>query len=116
MNGRGDKDERSAHAKMYTKSLSDPKMEEQKIPSVTTPVLSSPKKQDVSNLASRKVNSINTPPIKAYFTQTSEAKQYEYKSKGIKVKKSCATPTNKNRIGLKKDHGQSAQRSLTKGN
>ena len=47
----GDKDERSAHAKMSTESLTDPKMEEQKLQSMTAPVLYSPKKQDVSNLA-----------------------------------------------------------------
>ena len=49
---------------MSTESLADPKMEEQKLQSVTTLVLPSPKKQDVSNLASRKVNSISTPSIK----------------------------------------------------
>ena len=43
-----DKDERSAHAKMSTKSLNDLKMEEQKLQSMTAPVLPSPKKQDVS--------------------------------------------------------------------
>ena len=43
----GDKDERSAHAKMSTESLADPKMEEQKLKSVTALVLPSPKKQDV---------------------------------------------------------------------
>ena len=59
----GDKDERSVDAKISTESLTNPKMEEQKIQSVTAPVMPSPKKQDVSNLASRKVNSISTPPI-----------------------------------------------------
>ena len=34
-----------------------------------------------------------------------EAAQYEYKSKGIRVNKSCATPTKKNSRALKKDHG-----------
>ena len=43
----GDKDERSAHAKISTESLTDPKMEEQKIQSVTALVLPSPKKKDV---------------------------------------------------------------------
>ena len=56
----------SAHAKISTESLADPKMEEQKLQSVTAPVLPSPKKQYVSNLASRKVNSISIPPIKVY--------------------------------------------------
>ena len=74
---------------------------------MTAPVLPSPKKQYVSNLASRKVNSIIIPPIKAYDAQKGEAEQYEYKSKGIKVNNSCATPTKKNSRGLKKDHGQS---------
>ena len=45
--------------------------------SVTALVLPSPKKQDVSNLASRKVNSIITPPINAYVAQKGEAEQYE---------------------------------------
>ena len=72
---------------------------------MTTPVLPSPKKQHVSNLASRKVNSISTPPIKAYVAQKGEAEQCEYKSKGIRVNKSCATPAKKNGRGLKKDHG-----------
>ena len=58
-------------------------MEEHKLHSMTAPVLPSPKKQDVSNLASRKFNSINTPPIKDYVAQKGEAVQYEYKSKGI---------------------------------
>ena len=44
----GDKYERSAHAKMSTKSLVDPKMEGQKPQSVTTLVLPCPKKNDVS--------------------------------------------------------------------
>ena len=65
----GYKDERSAHAKMSTESLVDPKMEEQKLKSVTALVLPSPKKQDVSNLASRKFNSISTPPIKDYVSK-----------------------------------------------
>ena len=95
----------SAHAKISTESLADPKMEEQKLQSVTAPVLPSPKKQYVSNLASRKVNSISTPPIKDYVKQKGEAVQYEYKSKGIRVNKSCAIPTKKNRKGLKKYHG-----------
>ena len=82
----GDKDKRRAHAKMSTESLCDPKMEEQNLQSVTTPMLPSPKKQDVSNLASRQLNTISAPPIKAYVAQKGEAKQYEYKSKGIKVK------------------------------
>ena len=82
----GDKDERSTHAKMYTKSLSGPKMEEQKLKSATAPVLPSPKKHDFSNLASRNVNSIGTPPIKDYIPQKGEAEKYEYKSKGIRVK------------------------------
>ena len=68
---------------------------EQKLHSVTAPVLPSPKKQDVSNLASRKVNSIIIPPIKAYDTQKVEAEKYEYKSKGIRVNKSSVTPTTK---------------------
>ena len=74
---------------------------------MTAPVLPSPKKQDVSNLASRKVKSISTPPIKGYVAQKGEAKQYEYKSKGIRVNKSCATPTKKNSRGLQKYHGNS---------
>ena len=68
---------------MSTESFTNPKLEEQKLQSVTAPVLLSPKKQDVSNLASRKVNSISTPPIKDYVAQKGEAVQYEYKSKGI---------------------------------
>ena len=48
----GDKGERSAHAKMSTKSLAHPKMEEKKLQSVTALVFPS-KKKDVSNLASR---------------------------------------------------------------
>ena len=55
----GDKDERSAHAKMSTESLADPKMKEQKLQSMTAPMFPSPKKQDVSNLASRKVMCID---------------------------------------------------------
>ena len=68
----GDKVERSAHAIIPTESLTNPKMEEQKIQSVTARVLPSPKKQDVSNLASRQFNSINTPPIKAFVAQKDE--------------------------------------------
>ena len=101
----GDKYERSAHSKMSTKSLVDPKMEEQKLQSVTAPVLPSPKKQYVSNSASRQVNSISTPPIKAYVEQKGWVAQYEYKSKGIRVNKPCATPAKKNSRALKKDHG-----------
>ena len=41
----GYKDERSAHAKMSTKSLADPKMEEQKLQSVIALVFPSLKKQ-----------------------------------------------------------------------
>ena len=96
----------NAHAKISIESLADPKMEEQNLQSVIALVLPSSKKQYVSNLASRKVNSISIHPIKAYDAQKGEAKQYEYKSKGIKVNKSCATPTKKNSRGLKKDHGQ----------
>ena len=59
----GDKDERSAHAKISTQLLADPNMEEQRLQSMTELVLPSPKKQDVSNLASRKFNSINMPLI-----------------------------------------------------
>ena len=44
---------------------------------MTAPVLPSPKKQDVSNLASRQVNSIITPPIKAYVAQKGEDEQDE---------------------------------------
>ena len=62
----GDKDERNAHTKMSTELLDHPKMEEKKLQSVIAPVSPSPKKQDVSNLDSRKANSINTPPIKDY--------------------------------------------------
>ena len=90
-------------------------MEEQKLQSVTAPVLPSPKNQYVSNLASRKVNSISIPPIKAYDAQKGEAEQYEYKSKGIRVNKSCATPTNKNNRGLKKVHGQSGSEKFIQG-
>ena len=49
---------------------------------MTAPMIPSPKNQGVSNLASRKFNSIITPPIKAYVAQKGEAEQYEYKSKG----------------------------------
>ena len=72
---------------------------------MTAPVLPSPKKQYVSNLASRKFNSISTPLIKAYVAQKGEAEKYEYKSKGIRVNKSCAILAKKNRKGLKKYHG-----------
>ena len=82
----------SAHAKISTESLADPKMEEQNLQSMTAPVLPSPKKQYVSNLASRKVNSISIPPINAYDAQKGEAEQYEYKSKAIRLNKSRATP------------------------
>ena len=92
---------------MSSESLVDPKMEEQKLQSVTAPELPSPKKQDVSNLALKQFNSISTPPIKAYVAQKGEAEQYEYEPKGIRVNKYCATPTKKNSRGLKKDHGQS---------
>ena len=87
-------------------------MEEQNLQSMTAPVLPSPKKQYVSNLASRKVNSINIPPIKAYDAQKGEAEKYEYKSKGIRVKKSCATLTKKNSKVLKKDHGHSGSENF----
>ena len=70
-------DERSTNAKISTESLADPKMEEQKLQSVTALVFPSPKKQSVSILASRKVNSISTPHIKAYDAQKGEAEQYE---------------------------------------
>ena len=89
-------------------------MEEQKLQSVIAPVLPSSKKQYVSNLASRKVNLINTP-IKAYVAQKGEDEQYEYKSKGIRVNKSCATQTKKNSRGLKKDHGQSGSKKFIQG-
>ena len=75
---------------------------------MTAPVLPSPKKKDVSNLASRQVNSIRTPPIKAYVAQKGGAEQYEYKSKEIRVNKSCVSPTKKNSKGLKKYHGKSS--------
>ena len=112
----GDKDKRSAHAKMSTESLADPKMEEQNLQSVTAPVLSSPKKQDVSNLASRQVNSISTSPIKAYVSQKGEAEQYEYKSNGIRVNKYCGPQQRKIAKALRNIMGSMAQRSLTKGN
>ena len=80
------------------------------------PVLPSPKKQYVSNLASRKVNSISIPPIKAYDAQKGEAKQYEYKSKGIRVNKSCVTPPKKIAEALRNIMGSLAQRILSKGN
>ena len=100
---------------MSTKSFFDAKMEEQKLQSVTAPVIPSPKKQYVSNLDSRKFNSIGTPPIKAYVVQKGEAKKYEYKSKGIRVNKSCATPTKENSRGLKKYHGQSGSENFIQG-
>ena len=81
----GDKDERSAHAKISTESLTDPKMEEKKLQSMNAPMLPSLKKKDVSNLASRKVNSIRTPPIKDYVAQKGEDEKYECKSKEIRV-------------------------------
>ena len=90
-------------------------MEEQKLHNLTAPVLPSPKKQDVSNLSSRKVNSISTPPLKAYVAQKGEAEQYEYQSNGIRVNKSCATPTKKNSKSLKKDHGQSGSKKFIQG-
>ena len=101
---------------MSTESLTDPKMEEQKLQSMIAPVLASPKKQDISNLASRKVNSINTPPIKAYVSEKGEANQYEYKSKGITVNKCCGPQQRKVAEALRKIMGCLAQRSLTKGN
>ena len=82
---------------------------------MTTPVLPSPKKKDVSNLASSKVNSITTRPIKAYVAQKAKDEKYEYKSKGIRVNKSCATPTKKNMRGLKKDHGQFGSEKFIQG-
>ena len=82
---------------------------------MTAPVLSFQKKQDVSNLARRKFNSISTPPIKDYVAQKHEAEQYEDKSKGIRVNKSCATPTKKNSRGLKKDHGHSGSEKFIQG-
>ena len=98
-------------------SLTDPKMEEQKLQSVTALVRPSPKKQDVSNLASSKFNSISTPPIKDYVAQKGEAEKYEYKSKGIKVNKSYVTPPPKKIAEeLRNIMGILAQRSLTKGN
>ena len=90
---------------MSTESLTDPKIEEKKLQSVTASVFPSPKKQVVSDLATRQVNSISTPPIKAYVAQKVEVEQYEYKSKGIRLKKSCVTPAKKNSRGLKKYHG-----------
>jgi len=105
----------SAHAKISIESLADPKMEEQKLQSVIAPVLPSSKKQYVSNLASRKVNSISIHPIKAYDAQKGEAEQYEYKSRGIRVNKYCTTPTKKNSRGLKKDHGHSGSEKFIQG-
>ena len=88
---------------------------EQKMHSVTTLVLPYPKKQDVSNSASRQVNSIITPPIKAYVSQKGEAMQYEYKSKGIRVETSCVTPAKQNSIGLNKYHGKSHSKKFNQG-
>ena len=105
----------SAHAKISIESLADPKMEEQKLQSVIAPVLPSSKKQYVSNLASRKVNSISIHPIKAYDAQKGEAERYEYKSRGIRVNIYCTTPTNKNSRGLKKYHGQSGLEKFNQG-
>ena len=90
-------------------------MEEQKLQTMTAPVLPSPKKQDVSNLPSRKFNSISTPPIKDYVAQMGEAEQYEYNSKGIRVNKYFVTPTKKNSRGLKKYHGQSGSEKFNQG-
>ena len=78
-------------------------------------MLPSLKKKDVSNLASRKFNLISTPPINASVAKKGEAEKYEYKSKGIRVNKSCATPTKKNSRGLKKDHGQSGSEKFIQG-
>ena len=82
---------------------------------MTASVFPPPKKQYVSNLASRQANWISTPPIKDYVAQKGEAEQYEYKSKGIRVNKYCATPTKKNSRGLKKDHGQSGSEKFNQG-
>ena len=100
---------------MSTESLTNPKIEEQKLQSMTASVFPSLKKKSVSNLATRQVNSISIPPVKAYDAQKSEVEQYEYNSKGIRVNKSCATPTNKNSIGLKKDHGQYGSEKFIQG-
>ena len=78
-------------------------------------VFPSPKKQDVSNLALRKVNSINTPPIKDYVAKKGEDEQYEYKSKCVRVNKSCVTPTKKNSRGVKKDHGKFGSEKFNQG-
>ena len=83
---------------------------------MTTLVLPSPKKQDISNLASRQVNSISTPPIKAYVSQKGEAEKYEYKSKGIRVIKYYGPQQRKIAEALRNIMGILAQRSLTKGN
>ena len=65
---------------MSTESVIDQKMEGQNLQSMTAPMLPCPKKKDISNLASRKVNSIIAPPIKAYVSyvaQKGKAEQYE---------------------------------------
>lgn len=112
----GDKDERNANTKMPSESsLSDHKMEEQKKHSMTAPVLFSPKKQNGANLASRQGNSISTPLNKANFALKGEADQYEYKSKSIRLKKSCMTPAKKSSRGLKKDRGKSGSEKLNQG-
>ena len=83
---------------------------------MTALVFHSPKKQDVSNLASRQVNSISTPPIKDYVSPKGEDEQYEYKSRGIKVNKYCGPQQRKIVEALRNIMGSMAQRSLTKGN
>ena len=93
---------------MSIESFTDPKMEEQNLDTMTSLVLHFPNKQDVSNLSWRKFNSISMPPIKAYVEQKGEPEHYEYKSKGIRVKKSCVNSTKKNRRGLNKYHGKSS--------
>ena len=57
-----------------------------------------------------------TFPIKGYVSQKGEAKQYEYKSKGIKVNKYCGPQQRKIAEALRNIMGGLAQRSLTKGN
>lgn len=112
----GDKDERNANTKIPSESsLFDYKLEEQKKHSMTAPVLFSPKKQDGANLASRQGNSISTPLNKAHVALKGEAEQCEYKSKIIRVKKSCMTPAKKNSRGLKKDRGNSGSEKLNQG-
>ena len=106
----------STHAKISTESLADPKMEEQKLQSVIAPVFPSSKKQYVSNLASRKVNSISIHPIKAYDAQKGEAEQYEYKSRGIRLINIVRPQQRKIAEALRKIMGSVAQRSFTKGN